>query len=193
MKIIINLVLLLIAVALGFMLVNSIKEPIAFQETKDKRREAVVNRLMEIRTAQEMYRDIAGTFAPNFDTLKEVLRNGRFTIVKIVGDEDDPDNPTVSRDTTYKPAIDSVMAVGLVLDSLEHVPYSDATFKMEADTLTYQQTLVSVVEVGTQWSEFMGKYASKKYARYDNSYDPGATIKFGDMNSPKLAGNWESK
>ncbi|MEM0994540.1 MAG: hypothetical protein AAF847_13015 [Bacteroidota bacterium] len=193
MKIVINLILLLIAIALGFILVNSIKEPIAFQETKDKRREAVVNRLMDVRRAQEMYRDITGTFAPNFDTLKDVLQNGRFTIVKIVGDEDDPENPTVSRDTSYKPAIDSVMAMGLNLDSLAHVPYSNATFKIEADTLTYQQTLVSVVEVGTQWSTFMGKYASRKYARYDNTYDPGAVLKFGDMNSPKLAGNWESK
>lgn len=174
------------------MLYNSIQEPIAFQTAKDRREQAVVDRLIQIRKAQEMFRDIKGGFAPNFDTLRYVLENDRFAIIKIEGDADDPDNPTIFRDTTYKPAIDSVRALGINLDSLEHVPYSTKKFDIDADTLTYQQTLVSVVEVGTKRSNFMGKYADEKYARYDNTYDPNTTLKFGDMNSPKLAGNWES-
>ncbi|MEM1325195.1 MAG: hypothetical protein AAGI23_04530 [Bacteroidota bacterium] len=195
MKIVINLILLLITVALGYMLVNSIREPIAFQEAKDKREQAVINRLMDIRKAQEMFRDIKGGFAPNFDTLQYVLENDSFAIIKIEGDEDatGADAQAIRRDTTYKSALDSIRAMGLRLDSLRHVPYSNKMFDIAADTLTYQQTLVSVVEVGTKRSYFMGKYADDKYARYDNSYNPNTTIKFGDMNSPKLAGNWESK
>jgi len=194
MRIVINLILLLIAIGLGYMLVNSIKEPISFSSEKDKREQAVIARLMNIRKAQEMFRDIKGGFAPNFDTLQEVLETERFTEISIRGDEDDPDNPTVYRDTTYKPAIDSVRAIGLNLDSLRYIPFTNGkTFDIEADTITYQQTLVSVVEVGTTRSTFMGKYADTKYIKYDNSYQPSSTIKFGDMNAPKLAGNWESK
>jgi hypothetical protein len=193
MKIVINLLLLLITAALVYMLFNSIQEPIAFQEAKDKREQAVINRLIDIRTAQEMFRDIKGGFAPNFDTLQMVLENDSFAIISVKGDEDDPTNPTITRDTSYVAAIDSIRALGLRLDSLRHVPYSNEVFNIAADTLTYQQTMVSVVEVGTKRSNFMGKYADGKYARYDNSYDPNTTIKFGDMNSPKLAGNWESK
>lgn len=194
MRIVINLVLLLIAIALGYMLVNSIKEPISFAAEKNKRRDAVVERLMDIRRAQEMFRDIKGGFAPNFDTLNEVLTTEDFMEIKLEGDPDDPTNSTVIRDTTYKPAIDSVRAMGLNLDSLRYIPFtSGKTFDIAADTLTYQQTMVSVVEVGTKYSAFMGKYADTKYIKYDNSYDPNQSIKFGDMNAPKLAGNWESK
>lgn len=192
MKIVINLVLLLITAVLIYMLYNSIQEPIAFQTAKDKREQAVVDRLIQIRKAQEMFRDIKGGFAPNFDTLRYVLQNDRFAIINVKGDEDDPNNPVIIRDTIYRPAIDSIRALGINLDSLQNVPYSNAKFDIDADTLTYQQTLVSVVEVGTKRSNFMGKYADKKYARYDNSYDPNKPLKFGDMNSPKLAGNWES-
>ncbi|NNE27785.1 MAG: hypothetical protein HKN09_13145 [Saprospiraceae bacterium] len=57
--------------------------------------------------------------------------------------------------------------------------------------MTYQSTLVSVVEVGTRWKEFMGEYGSIRYAKYDNSYDPNRMLKFGDMSAPNLTGNWE--
>ncbi|MEM8524727.1 MAG: hypothetical protein AAGG68_08785 [Bacteroidota bacterium] len=194
MRLVINLVLLLIAIGLGYMLVNSIKEPISFASEKDKREEAVVSRLMDIRRAQEMFRDIKGGFAPNFDTLQEILETEDFMDIRLEGDPDDPSGVAVKRDTIYKPAIDSVRAMGLNLDSLRYIPFTAGkTFDIQADTITYQQTLVSVVEVGTTRSTFMGKYADPKYIKYDNAYKPSSTIKFGDMNAPKLAGNWESK
>ena len=78
------------------------------------------------------------------------------------------------------------------MDSLRYVPYTDGkAFEIAADTMTYQSTLVNIVEVGTRWKNFMGKYASTNYSKYDNSYDPNRMLKFGDMNAPNLAGNWE--
>ena len=80
----------------------------------------------------------------------------------------------------------------LDLATLSKVPYTDGRdFSISADTLTYQSTLVNVVEVGTLRKDFMGKYADARYAKYDDSYDPMSVLKFGDMNSPNTSGNWE--
>ena len=193
MRLIINLILLLITIGLLYVLIVSIREPIAFASEKTKREEAVKNRLIQIRKAQELYRGITDTYAPNFDTLEQVLRTGAFRIVKVTGDPDDPTGMAISYDTIVKPAIDSVQSLGLLLDSLRYIPYTNKVeFDIAADTITYQQTLVSVVEVGAKRSVFMGRFADTKYIKYDNKYDPNAAIKFGDMNTPKLSGNWES-
>ncbi|PHN01774.1 hypothetical protein [Flavilitoribacter nigricans] len=148
---------------------------------------------MEIRTAQDLFRNITEGFAPNFDSLKYVLENDNFAIVSVIGDPDDPDfTGEIVYDTTYSPAIDSIRALGINLDSLPLVPYGNgATFDIAADTITYQKTIVPVVEVGVKRKVFMGNYADKRFARYDQKYDPEKPLKFGSMNSPQLSGNWE--
>lgn len=199
MRLIINLILVAVVALLGYLLFFGIKEPIAFGDAKKERLEAVTNRLKQIRFAQEFHRDITGKFANSFDSLQYVLRTDSFTIVKIEGDPDDP-NAEFTRIETKKPAIDSIKTlfadpdskVKIVLDSLPFVPYGNgARFSIQADTLTYQKTLVNVTEVGTQWKTFMGQYADKKYQRYDNLYFPENLVKFGDMSGPNLGGNWE--
>ncbi len=194
MRLLINLVLVAIAALMAFLLINSIREPIKFKAERDKRQNAVVDKLLVIRKAQEFYRDITGgSFAPTWDTLKQVLETGQFRNIKVVGDPDDPNfTGEISYDTTYFPAIDTVRALGMNLDSLGVVPYGDgAIFDIQADTLTYQSTLVNVVEVSTPIRTFMGPYADPRFGKYDNSYNPNALIKFGDMNKPNLSGNWE--
>lgn len=189
-----NLILVLLIFGLTWILISSIKEPIEFQRVKDKRETAVIQKLMKIRDAQEAYRGITGTFAPNWDTLRYVLENDSFILVSIIGDPDDPNfTGEIVYDTTKIPAIDSIRALGINLDSLPYVPYgNNATFEIAADTMTYQKTLVSVVEVGTQYKTFMGKYGSKHFKKYDNRYDPDKYIKFGDLNKPTVAGSWDN-
>lgn len=193
MKLVINLVLLAVIAGLAFVLYSGINEPIAFQAEKNKRKEAVKNKLVNIRQAQELYRGVTGQFAPTFDTLRDVLTNGNFMLVSVEGDPDDPNNPdAVVYDTTFTPAIDSVNKLGVILDKMEIIPYTDGSvFNLSADTITYQQTVVPVVEVGTTWKEFMGEYASPRYAKYDSSYDPNASFKFGSMEAPQLGGSWD--
>ena len=194
MKLAINIILLVLIGVLIWVLIGSIREPIQFRAEKDRRERAVIEKLMEIRNAQELYRSITGDFAPNFDTLKQVLSTDSFRIIQVFGDPDDPANTEAIRyDTIYRPSADSIAFLGMNLDSLRYVPYGDAgvTFNMAADTLTYQSTLVQVVEVSVARKFFMGRFADKKYARYDNSYDPESVLKFGDMGAPNLSGNWE--
>lgn len=192
MKNILSIVLVLIIAFLTYALIQGIKEPIAFQKVKKDRKDVVVQKLEEIRTAQEMYRDITGEFAGNFDTLAHVLTYDSLKIEKIEGDPDDPTGEEFTVTIIKTPAIDSINAMGIDLSSLSDVPFGEGkSFNIDADTLTYQLTLVHVVEVSTRWKDFMGQYASKKYAKYDNSYDPDMMLKFGDMNAPNLSGNWD--
>lgn len=193
MRLIINLLLIALIGVLVYVLVDSIREPINFKAEKDRRKDAVVDKLMEIRQAQEMYRGITGEFAHSFDTLKQVLTEGQFELVSVTGDADDPNfKGKIQYSSTFVAAIDSVRTLGMNLDALSTIPLSNGQkFDIKADTLTYQSTLVNVVEVGTSYKTFMGEYGDPRFARYDNSYDPNKYIKFGDMNKPNLSGNWE--
>ncbi len=194
MKTLISLVLGILVVFLAYVLYLNIKEPIAFQEEKNLRKDAVVTKLKDIRTAQEIYKAVTGGYAPTFDTLAQVIKSDSIRIVTIFGDKDDKKSTEEFREViTYKSAMDSLRNKSNInLDSLRYVPFTDGmTFNIDADTMTYQSTLVNIVEVGTRWKNFMGKYASPNYSKYDNSYDPNKMLKFGDMNAPNLAGNWE--
>jgi len=44
--------------------------------------------------------------------------------------------------------------------------------------------------VETTFDKFMGPYADEKYTKYDDSYVPTASIRFGSRSAPNLAGNW---
>lgn len=193
MRLVINLILAVIVVGLIWVLINSIREPIAFKAERERRERTVIDKLMMIRKAQEAYRDITGHFAGTFDTLKYVLHNDSFMVINVEGDPDDPNfTGVVTYDTFYFPAFDSIQKLGIVLDSIEYVPFGEgAKFEVSADTLTYQSTLVDVVEVGTRRKSYMGRFADPRFRKYDQSYDPNSVIKFGDMNKPNLSGNWE--
>jgi len=189
-----NLLLVVLIGLLIWMLISGIREPIAFQQQRQRREASVIDKLIKIRRAQEAYRGITGEFAKNFDTLKQVLTNDSFALVKVIGDPDDPTNMNaVTYDTSYKLAIDSIASMGLNLDSLPFVPYTNKViFDITADTLTYQKTKVNVVEVGIRRKVFMGPWGSERFKKYDHAYDPNKPIKFGDLNKPILSGNWEN-
>lgn len=199
MKNIISLILLAVVIFLGYLLYLNIKEPIKFMEEKTIRKNKVVSKLESIRSAQEIYKLVTNEYASSFDTLSQVIANDSIRLVTIFGDKDDLKSTEEFREViSYKSAKDSLVNLlaknklpALNLDSLRYIPFTTGkTFDISADTMTYQSTLVNVVQVGTQWKNFMGKYADKSYCKYDNVYDPNSVIKFGDMNSPNLAGNW---
>lgn len=193
MRLGINILLTLVILFLAYLLYSSIKEPIAFKNQKDKRSQAVIERLEDIRSSQEMYRDITGKFAHTFDTLKQVLSSDSLEFENRMEDPKFPgDQDKFFSVFTYKSALDSINKLDINLDSLRYVPYAESgsEFKITTDTLTYQKTIVNVLEVSTRWKEFMGEYASLKYQKYDNSYEPNNIMKIGDMTKPNLGGNW---
>ena len=193
MKYVINLILVLLILAFAYFLYQSIAEPIKFTDEKAKREKVVINRLKQLRTAQEMFREITDTFANNFDTLIYVLKNDSIPVIKIIGNPDEIGmEDKVEYDTIYFSALDSLNKMKINLDSLPFIPYAGGKkFYMEAGEIDYQKTKVNVVEAGARYSDFMGRYADKAYKKYETGYDPDNMVKFGDLNSPNLTGNWE--
>jgi len=191
MKSVISIILLLLSIFLMYLLFLNIQEPIKFQKELETRESAVIDKLENVRKAQEFHKDITGRYAKTFDSLKYVLQTDSFSIIKVEGDPDDASGEGFIKTIIKRSAMDSIKAIGLDITDLAHIPFSDnGKFTIAADTLTYQSTLVNVTEVGTRYKSFMGPFASKKYSKYDHSYNPDKLLKFGDMNTPNLSGNW---
>ena len=72
-----NALMFLLILFLGYVLFAQIREPIAFQREKNRREKAVIDKLIEIRKAQELYRGVTGHFAKSFDELKKGLEEGQ--------------------------------------------------------------------------------------------------------------------
>jgi len=198
MRILFSLLFLALAFFLAFLLYKSIEEPINFQNERDLRTEAVSGKLEMIRNAQDLYRDITGVYAHNFDTLKQVLSEGKLPVIRVIGDADAVGGAEVTYDTTLIAARDTAANLGIVLDGIEKVPYTgadhgspEATFDIAAKQIDYQSTTVPVVQVGVKQSAFMGKYGDARFQRYDQNYDPSKPIKFGDLTKPTLTGTWQ--
>ena len=193
MKYVINFILVLLVLAFAYFLYSSINEPIEFTNEKNRREKAVIERLKQIRKAQLMYRDITDSFANNFDDLVKVLKTDSIPIVRArVNPDEVEDQNSVIYDTTFLSAYDSLQKMNINLDSLRYVPFSNGKeFSIESGEIDYQKTKVNVVEVGARYKDFMGKYADKRFKKYETGYDPDNMVKFGDINSPNLTGNWE--
>lgn len=86
MKLIIRLTLLVAIVLLGFICYRSIQGPIEFEKEVKKRDAAVIQRLVDIRTAQIAFRDQTGRYTASFDTLIDFVKNGKVATLKKYGD-----------------------------------------------------------------------------------------------------------
>ncbi len=199
MRLVINLILIALVALLLWILVSSIREPIAFKAEKEKRELAVTEHLKKLREAEEIYRNVTGEFTGDFNSLRNTLRNGKIMNIAVEGDPDDPNNTeAIIYDTTYEDALNYVKKANIVLDSLEYVPYGNgAKIELFADTIEYQKTMVWVVEAKTPYKDFMGPYKDPKYKKYDDTYNPDQPgdkkyfLKFGNKTAPNTSGNWE--
>ncbi len=194
MKYLLNLLIVAAVIFLGYLLYSNINEPIKFRNELTKRKNVVTDKLQDIRAAQEIYRQIKGDFASSFEELSAVLTNDSIPFRQLLADPSDPENPDkfITNIIQYS-ALDSIRKLGIDLDNLAFVPYTNKStqFDIQADTMTYQQTLVPVVEVMTRWKEFMGDYSDPRFSMYEKNYQPDAKIGFGSMSSPNLEGNWK--
>jgi hypothetical protein len=193
MKYVINFVLLALTALLVYFLIESISEPIKFIDHKKFRETFVIDKLKDIRKTQEIYREITGKFTGSFDTLVNVLKTKPIPIIKIIGNPDEIKSvKDVKYETVYLSAIDSIKRLNINLDSLKYVPFGEGKeFTMQAAEIEYQKTKVNVVEVGARYKDFMGQFGDKRFKKYEKGFDPDNSIKFGDMSSPNLTGNWE--
>ena len=79
----------LVIIGLAFLLFRSINEPVKFQNELKQRSNVAIDQLKDIRTLQVTYKDTYGHYAPVMDSLVDFYNNGKITIIRQIGSEDD--------------------------------------------------------------------------------------------------------
>lgn len=83
MKVVMRVLLAIAIVLLSYICWKSIQGQIDFNSEVDKRDKAVIQRLVDIRTAQVALRSQTGSYTGSFDTLTQFIKDGRIaTLIK---------------------------------------------------------------------------------------------------------------
>jgi len=142
---------------LSVLIYRSIVRPEKFNNIYEARKKEVIAKLENIRTLQSFYKAEKGSYAPDFDALKDFYNNGKVTV--IVKEGSVPDTLTeaeairlkiVRRDTIHVDAKDEISRVlpAMDINRINIVPYSKGeSFDMEADTMRRGSILVHVYQV----------------------------------------------
>ncbi len=207
----IQILFVLIIIVLGYLIVESIMEPIRFYQDVAQRENATKDRLIDIREAQKAYKDIHKMYTSSFDTLIAFLDTGSFEVIKAIGEIPEEwledmgfekarvkalKEGVISRETTKVPVIDSLFGVGYAIDSLRYVPYTeDVLFKMEAgEILTTSNLTVQVVEVSVLYDHLLNGMDRQLIVNYKDERMKMVGfegVKFGSLEEGTLTGNWE--
>tara|TARA_R100000935_G_C2777860_1_gene140414 strand:+ start:69 stop:725 length:657 start_codon:yes stop_codon:yes gene_type:complete len=122
MKLVIQLVLWVVIIFLGYLVFNAVYEPIQFNKLKEKRYTKVIERLMDIRAAQLAHQDVTGKYAKDFDGLIKFIDTAEFVVVQR--------RDTTVMDVEYRKAfgVDKYMDIVLI-DTLGYASVKDSLFK----------------------------------------------------------------
>ena len=211
MRRIISILFVLIIIVLGYLIVESIMEPIRFNQDVEIRESATIDRLVNIRRAQKAYKDIYKQYTGDFDTLISFLDTSSFQVVKAIGDIPEEwleqmgferarlkalADGVISRDITQVPVLDSLFGKGFNSDSLRYVPFTEGvSFSMESgEILTSSNLTVQVVEAFVMYDDLLNGMDLQLIANYKDERMKIVGfegVKFGSMEEGTLTGNWE--
>ena len=208
MKLVIQLVLWIVIIFLGYLVFNSIYEPIQFNKVKKARYTKVIENLKDIRAAEMAHRAVTGRFEDDWEDLVAFVDTAQFTLTQrrdsTVLDEEyrriygvDKWKEIVIVDTLgYKPVEDSLFGDSDRYRTMMQVPIEgvDETFQLDAGTIVKNETEIPVFEAKV----------AKEVVLYDQ--DPalvaqenevvsaenvnGPFIRVGSMEEVKTSGNW---
>lgn len=204
---ILQVLLWLVIVVLGYNIVASVQEPIIFKETKEKRFRTTIKHLKKIRDLERAFFEIEGQYEPNPEKLIRFLDTAQFTI-------------TQQRDTTIqefnkiyqitqdvkKTIIDTIGKVS-VKDSLFKTGISNKLFNIHFSDKTqifFNIDTTSIKNGDEQTFKLLEIKASKKDILKDQNPDlvkeelqvesvdeiNGEYIKVGSLKKLHFLGNW---
>lgn len=198
MKAVIQFVLAIIIVVLGYLVYDSIMEPVRLNQIKKKREKVVIQRMKDIKSAELTYKQLNGSYTDNWDSLIQFIDSAQIPVVKIIPD------PT---DTTFTLTINDTLGYVRVYDSLFHhktnvdlsqfmiTPFSGGdTIELHAGRIDKGGVKVDVFEAKAPYSSYL-KGIDEQYiinltaGKKDIDLYPG--IKVGSMTEPSTDGNWE--
>jgi hypothetical protein len=211
MRRVIQILFVLIIIVLGYLIVESIMEPIRFNQEVETREQATIDRLIDIREAQKAYKDVHKKYTSSFDTLIAFVDTGSFTVVKADGDipeewldelgfekarEKALKEGVISRVNMHVRVLDSLFNPGFATDSLRYVPFTEGvTFEMDAGKLLTSSNLtVQVVETFCLYDDLLNEMDRQLVVNYKDERMKIVGfegVKFGSMEEGTLTGNWE--
>lgn len=206
-KLILQIVYVVGIVVLGYFLVESIMKPIRFNKELDKREEATINRLKDIRTIQVAYKERYGKYTGDFDTLIDFVKLDSFELTseKLVG-EWIADEITKSEaielgiieiTKTYRPVKDSLFSDDYDIEAIRFVPFTNNTVELglgASELETVSKVKVQVFESYALFDDLMnGMDKQLTINHIDEKYQITnfKGIKVGSLvEATNNAGNW---
>lgn len=211
MRTVIQIVLVIAIIVLGYFVYDSIMTPIRFNKAKNERERQTIARMLDIKDAQRAYKDIKLKYTASFDTLLAFLENDSFNVVKAIGNfetlidsfkdielarEYALQKGIIKREITKVSVKDSILGPEYPIDSLRYVPFTHGLeFKMEAgEFITSSKLTVKVLEVSVLYEDLLKGLDQQLIVNYIDermkiTNYPG--LKFGSMTEGTLTGNWE--
>jgi hypothetical protein len=211
MRTVIQIILALVIIVLGYLVVESIMEPIRFNKAKDVREKATISRLIDIREAQKAYKDVNLKYTGSFDTLIDFLRTGSFELTRAEGTIPESLIDSVGmkkakeialrrgiirREITKVPVKDSLFGEDYPVDSMRFVPFcGDLNFDMVADEYeTPSKLTIKVVRVSVPYEKLLNGLDPQLIINYTDErtkISGFGGLKFGSLDEGTLTGNWE--
>lgn len=119
MKTVLQIVLWIVCIVLGYLIYESVTGPIEFAKVKTQRYAEVIDKLKDIRNAQEAYKTVNNQYANDFESLITFVDTGEYVI-------------TTQRDSSYM-EFDKVYQIDLlrevkIIDTLGYVSVKDSLF-----------------------------------------------------------------
>lgn len=208
-KFLIQLILFAGIVALAWVLVMQFYTPLEFEKLRKEREEKVVERLVDIRTAQRAYRTKYAKFTPNFDSLVHFVLNDSLPYERAIGSEDDSvavAQGLVRKERMMMAVKDTISFISVKLNSLDQlkvIPFStEATgspkqFAMDTTSIkTESSVVVPVFEAFAAYPTFLGDLDQQEVINFRDyrvktlGRDDG--LKVGSLTTTNNeAGNWE--
>ena len=195
----INIGLALVAILLAYLVFDSIRQPVVFENVRKEREVQVVQSLKDIRSTQTLFKQTYNRFTGDFDSLAEYIKNGQLPVVNIVADPNDTTFTKTINDTVgFVSVYDSLFAKreNFDINSLRVVPFSQGeVFEMQAGYIMRGGLKVAVFEAKTPYKTYLWDLDQQRVnnlraEQEDLSKYPG--LKVGSMDEPSLNGNWES-
>ncbi len=137
MKTVIQIVLIIAIIGLGYLCYDSINSVIRFNRIHKIRTEVNIQKLKDIRTAQVAYKSQFEKYTGSFDTLINFVKNDSLKLVKKEGSLSDSllaegwtekkalSVGLIKRDTILVSVLDSLFGKKFQIDSLKYVPFVD--------------------------------------------------------------------
>jgi len=195
LKLILQIVLGIGILILVFYIYTGIMSPVRFNSEMNSRKDAVIEKMKDIRTIQTMYMTMNGHYCSTFDSLITFVKEGEIPLVKLTARPGDSTFTNPIRDTVGTVTImDSLFSkrTDFNIADLSKIPYSNFegapfdTFRMTVAVVNKGNVPVNVIEVFAA-----NKFYMKGLEWEKNNVDGEDGLRFGSMTDPSTDGNWE--